>query len=252
MLYIGISSKGGVGKSTLISQILSGYFYQKNNKKVELIEIDDENEDSLTYAKSDILNCNIISTSKIKTLDDLFYNEDDYIIDVGGNKTATIFLSELKKINEFDNVTWFIPLGSGEQDNQNALETYNDICKMDDNPKIIFVLSRATTDDVEWEFLNFFGSDFLNTPNAIMKNVEDAKYIKINSNPILNISRYFSKTAYDLSLNKTDFRKKAKEEEDKNKRKSHVFMNRIKNEAIEYIDYLKDDVFSELDKQLTI
>ena len=123
MIYITINSKGGVGKSTMANQILSSYLYLKNGKPVKLIEIDDENNDSAILAKSDTVKTNTIPTSRIKFIDEVFIKEDDAIIDVGGNKTATLFLSEMEKLREFENVVWFIPVGQGIQDNANALDT---------------------------------------------------------------------------------------------------------------------------------
>jgi len=250
MIYITINKKGGVGKSTFTNQILSSYFYQKNNSKIDLIEIDDENKDNLTFSKTEIMNCSVIPTSKIKTIDEIFFSDTDTLIDIGGNKTGTIFLDEMKKIKEFENVIWFIPLGAGEQDNLNAFDTYNEIKKLDENAIIIFVLSRSTSEDLEWEFVNFFGHQFLDTDFAIKNQIEDAKYLVIKANPIINNARYFQKTVYDLSLNTSDFRTKAKEEKDTTKKSKFIFMNRVKNEAIEYVEYLKTDVYPELDKLL--
>ena len=248
MIYITINKKGGVGKSTFSNQILSSYLFDKNGLKNRLIEIDDENNDNASFSKTEIMNCTIISTSKIKNIDEIFFSKDDVIIDIGGNKTATIFLDEMRKINEFENVIWFVPLGAGEQDNINALETYNDIKKLDENANVIFVLSRVTTNDLEWEFLNFFGHEFLDTEFAICNQIDTPQYLTIRSNPIISNARYFKKTSFDLSLNKTDFRVKAKEEDDNYKRRKLIFMNRVKNEAIDYADYLKSDVFTKLDE----
>lgn len=248
MIYITINKKGGVGKSTFSNQILSSYLFDKNGLLNRLIEIDDENEDNASFTKTEIMNCSIFSTTKIKDIDDIFFSKDNVIIDVGGNKTATIFLNQMKKVNEFKNVIWFVPLGAGEQDNLNALETHNEIKKVDKDANIIFVLSKATTNDLEWEFLNFFGHEFLDTEFAICNQINAPIYLTIKSNPILSNARYFKKTTYDLSLNKTDFRSKARVEEDKQKRRKHIFMNRVKNEAIEYVEYLKNDVFTKLDE----
>ena len=250
MIYITVSPKGGVGKSTFSNQILSSYLFDKKNEKIKLIEIDDENTDNESLSKTEIMNCSIFSTKDIKKIDEIFFDNEDVIIDIGGNKTATIFLNEMKKINEFENVTWFVPLGTGEQDNLNAYETYYKIKDLDENANVIFVLSKATTNDLEFEFLNFFGHEFLNINFPIFREIENVKYIVIKSSTIINNARYFNKTVYDLSLNITDFRAKAKAEEDKEKRRKLIFMNRVKNEAIEFVNYLKDDVFIELDKLL--
>ena len=250
MIYITINKKGGVGKSTFANQILSSYLFDKNGTKTKLIEIDDENNDNASFSKTEIMNCSIIPTNNIRNIDEIFFDDEDTIIDIGGNKTATIFLNEMKKINEFENVKWFVPLGAGEQDNLNALDTYREIKILDENAKVIFLLSRAISNDFEWEFLNFFGNEFLNTESAICNQIEDPKYIIINANAIINNARYFQKTVYDLALNNVDFRAKAKKENDKKKRRKLIFMNRVKNEAIEYTNYLKDKVFDKLDKLL--
>lgn len=251
MIYITVSGKGGVGKSTFSNQILSSYLYLKNNKKINLVEIDDENNDNATFSKTEIMNCQIIPTNKIKMMDEIFFSNEDTIIDVGGNKTASIFLDEMKKVKEFENIVWFIPLGSGEQDNLNALETYNEIKMMDEKAKIIFVLSRANNlNDLEWEFLNFFGNEHLNTKFAICNQIKNVEYLVIKSSADLNNARYFQKTVFDLSLNETDFRARAKEETDSKKRSKLIFMNRTKNTAIEYCKYLQDEVFPVLNNIL--
>lgn len=250
MTYIGITTKGGAGKSTIMSQILAPYLFYKNNEKVRLIEIDDENNDSVVFSKSEIVECSILPTAQISKIDEIFFDDEDTLVDVGGNKTATIFLEEMKKIQEYENIIWLIPLGSGEQDNQNALETYNSIKEMHNEANIIFVLSNVKTLYLEWEFLHFFGHTYLNTEMAIMKQIEDVKYITVNASTIINNSRTFSKTVQDISLNPTDFRVKAKEEKDPEKRRKFLFLNRVKNEAAEYIQYLQTDVFPKLDQHL--
>ncbi len=250
MIYIGINSKGGTGKSTLLSQVLSVYLFDKNQEKVKLIEIDDENNDSVVFSKSKIIECSILPTAQIHKIDEIFFDTKDTLIDVGGNKTATIFLNEMKKVQEYKNIIWFIPLGAGEQDNQNALETHNSIKEMHSEAHIIFVLSNVKNSDIEWEFLHFFGNAYLNTEMAIMKQLDDVKYITVNTADIINNSRTFNKTVKDIADNPIDFRFKATEEKDLNKRRKFIFLNRVKNEAIEYMQYLQTDVFTKLDQHL--
>jgi cellulose biosynthesis protein BcsQ len=250
MIFVTINSKGGVGKSTMANQILPAYLYLKNGQKTRLIEIDDENEDSKDLAASDILDIKAIHTSQIKTIDEVFIDDDvDTIIDVGGNKTATIFLNEMRKIGEFENVVWLIPIGQGRQDAANAFDTTNAIRELDDNAKIIYVLSNSKSDDLEWEYLHFFGNEFLDTPFAI----DTDSYIVIPNSDIVNNAKTFNKTVYDISQNKTDFKAKAKEAKangDDEKKRKYLFLNRVRNEAVEYIERLKSDVFPRLDELL--
>lgn len=250
MIYVGINSKGGTGKSTLMSQILPVYLFDKNQEKVMLIEIDDENNDSVVFSKSEIVECSVLPTTQISKIDEIFFDTKDTLIDVGGNKTATIFLNEMKKIQEYENIRWFIPLGSGEQDNQNALETHNSIKEMHSEANIIFVLSNVKSNDIEWEFLHFFGNEYLNTEMAIMKQLDNVKFITVKASTIINNSRTFNKTVKDIANNPIDFRVKAKEEKDPGKRRKFLFLNRVKNEAIEYMACLHTDVFAKLDQHL--
>ncbi len=251
MIYITITSKGGAGKSTFAGQILSAFLHIKNNKKVTLLEIDDENEDSSTFGKSDILESRIIATRSIYMIDEIFFQDEDAIIDVGGNKTATIFLKQMKHVGEYENIVWFIPLGAGEQDNLNALETHHEIKHLDPAAKIVFVLSNTHTDDIRWEFLHFFGNPYLETSLAVMNQLQNAVYLKIPFSTIINYSRTFGKTILDVSKNETDFRAKAKAERESDKRKKFIFYNRVKNEAITYMDLLREEVFPSIDTLTT-
>jgi hypothetical protein len=249
MIFITINSKGGVGKSTLANQILPTYLYLKNGQKAKLFEIDDENKDSLILSSSEILNATIISSTNIKKIDEIFIDDEDVILDIGGNITATIFLDEMKKIGEFSDIIWFIPVGQGLQDTANGLDTYHKIKDLDNAAKIIFVLSNQKTDDLEWEYLHFFGNAYLDTQFAIPNHIEDFNYIVVPSSDIVNNAKTFNKTIYDISQNKSNFRELAKEaklnNDDKLKRK-YLFLNRVKNEAIEYILDLKSNLFIEL------
>ena len=247
MIYVTINSKGGAGKSTFANQILSAYLFTRTGKVSQLIEIDDQNNDSATLTKSETLEAKTISTSKIKNIDEIFINEEDVIIDVGGNMTAPLFLSEMKKLGELDSIVWFIPLTNGLQDNANALDTYHEITALNAEAKIIFVLSNVKSNDITWEFLHFFGNDFLDTHMAICNQIENVHYLTIPSSDVINNAKTFMKTTLDISRNENDFMAKAKAEKDKDKRRKFLFLNRVKNEAISYIEDLKSNVFPKLD-----
>ena len=49
-------TKGGVGKSTVAMQVIAPYLYKKHGKKVTYIEIDDENNDSRSFTRTEIVN----------------------------------------------------------------------------------------------------------------------------------------------------------------------------------------------------
>lgn len=253
MIFITINSKGGVGKSTFANQILPAYLYLKNTQKAKLFEIDDENKDSLILSSSNILDATIISSQNIKKIDEIFIDNEDVILDIGGNRTATIFLEEMKKIGEFRDIIWFIPVGQGLQDAANGLDTYHKIKELDNAAKIIFVLSNQKTEDLEWEYLHFFGNQYLDTQFAIPNHIEDFDYITVPYSDIVNNAKTFNKTVYDISQNQSNFRELAKDAKLDNNddlKRKYLFLNRVKNEAIEYISNLKSTLFLELDTLL--
>ncbi len=259
MIHIVINSKGGVGKSTLANQILTAYLFLKNNtKKVQLIEIDDENKDSAIFAKSNILDAKQLTTKQLFEIDEIFLDDDDVIIDVGGNVTATKFLNDIQQIGEFNNIVWYIPVMQGMQDTANALDMYYSIKNIDNNANIIFALSNVYSnvnnlDDLQFEFLHFFGNEFLNTPFAIPKKIPEYKYIAIQHTPVLNYAKTFAKTILDIANNTKDFKelaKQAKKDGNDTQKRKYLFYNRIKNSAINYINTLQDSVFNKLDNYL--
>jgi hypothetical protein len=252
MIYVSINSKGGSGKSTFANQILSAYLTIRTGEISQLIEIDDQNNDSAMLVKSDILHAKTIPTSKIKEIDEIFIQEENVIIDVGGNLTAPLFLEEMKKLGALENIIWFIPLSNGLQDNANALDTYHAIKALYVDARIIFVLSNVRNlDDIEWEFLHFFGNSYLDTSMAICHQIDTVQYITIPSSDILNNAKTFMKTVLDISRNEIDFIAKAKSESNKDKRLKFLFLNRVKNEAVQYIEDLKSKTFPALDALLT-
>ena len=122
-------TKGGVGKSTVAMQVIAPYLYKKHGKKITYIEIDDENNDSQSFTRTEIVNKRMLGTNRITDLDELILMDDKHevIVDVGGNKTSSLVLDEIKKVGSFGNVKWIIPLGDGELDGKNAIATMKKI-----------------------------------------------------------------------------------------------------------------------------
>ena len=147
-------TKGGVGKSTVAMQVIAPYLYKKHGKKITYIEIDDENNDSRSFTRTEIVDKRMLGTNKITDLDELILMDDKHevIVDVGGNKTSSLVLDEIKKVGSFGNVKWIIPLGDGELDGKNAIATMKKIKKIEKNPEdnLIFALTRAISMDEDY------------------------------------------------------------------------------------------------------
>jgi len=157
-------TKGGVGKSTVAMQVIAPYLYKKHGKKITYIEIDDENNDSQSFTRTQIVEKRMLSTNKLKELDELILMDDNHevIVDVGGNKTSSYVLEEIAKVGTFGNVKWIVPMGDGELDGKNAIATMKKLKKIENNSQdnLLFALNRAISIDqdyLEEQFINFLG-----------------------------------------------------------------------------------------------
>jgi hypothetical protein len=255
-------TKGGVGKSTLAMQVLAPYLYKKHGKKITYIEIDDENNDSKSFNRTEIVNKRMLQTNKLKELDELILVDDNHevIVDVGGNKTSTLVLDEIKKVGTFNNVKWIVPLGDGELDGKNAIATMRKLRKIESNAQdnLIFALSRAIspeTDYLEEQFINFFGHKYLGSNSTITDIVKNPKFIPIVNDKIITISRYLGSTVWEMAHNNTDFSQKAiesKELGDLNSARKYLFFRRIQTEAKDYVLNNLNSVFCTLDNWINI
>lgn len=260
MKIITINSKGGVGKSTTSMQIIAPFLYEMcGNKKVNLIELDDENEDSTTFAKSELVEAQriqITGTDLDSKLLDIIVDNDNIILDVGGNKTTTYVINSLSStgiISALDLIV--IPMMDGEQDASNAIKLYNRVRELNSDIKIVFALSRVDSSmDLEMQFLDFFGDRqgrINDRPGLIDKiTSEDQNIIKIRNSEVIKYSRAFGITAYELSdKNVDDVKEKMKQalaKKDNVKVKKLAYRQTILNKASEYRRSVLDPAFEVL------
>lgn len=259
-----LNSKGGVCKSTVAMQILVPFLYERNGKTepINLVEFDDENEDSKTFdnnseivkAKRYTLSGNDLDSA----LTDTVIDNDNLIVDVGGNKTSTYMLQSLKNTNTIDMFDCVvIPLTDGEQDAINALKVYTQIRALSEEIKVVFVLGRVDPNmDLEIQFLDFFGDikgridDEPGYFDKIAK--KDRNIIMMNNSESIKASRRFGITVYELA--KTDIdnlsskMKQYIQEGNKEKVKKVSYRITIVNKAITYINDNINKCFCELEK----
>ncbi len=255
-------TKGGVGKSTVAMQVIAPYLFKKHGKKVTYIEIDDENNDSKSFTQTNIVNKRMLGTNKITELDEMILMDDNHeiIVDVGGNKTSTLVLDEIKKVGSFGNVKWIIPLGDGELDGKNAIATMKKIKRIENEPEknIIFALNRAINmepDYIEEQFINFFGHKYLDSNSVICDFVKDPKYFPVKNDKVITMSRYLGSTVWEMAYNNTDFSAKAvqaKELGDMESAKKYLFFRRIQTEAKDYVLGTLNQIFNQLDQWIDI
>ncbi len=255
-------TKGGVGKSTLAMQVIAPYLYKKHGKKITYIEIDDENNDSQSFNRTEIVNKSMLKTNKLTQLDELILMDDNHevIVDVGGNKTSSLVLDEIAKIGTFGNVKWIVPLGDGELDGKNAIATMKKLKKIEPNAEdnLIFALSRAISpeqDYLEEQYVNFFGHKYLGCKSTITELVNEAKYIPVVNDKIITMSRYLGSTVWEMAHNNTDFATKAMEARDSGDvemARKYLFFRRMQTEAKAYVLNSLNGIFCSLDKWIDI
>ena len=211
-----VSSKGGVGKSTISMQLVAPFLYEQNNKKpVSFYEFDDENSDCLSYGDSSLTTRKIMEVASSvlrEEVVELFSKDETACIDIGGNKTTTIVLDALNEsgmIHFVDLV--IIPLLDGEQDGINAVIVYSILKDMRPDLKFVFALNRAKNYRyIEYQFDNFFGDVrgiFQNNnsvKNCVFDNC-DNNYIVMLDDDIIKYSRRFGLTIYEIAHQNKDF-----------------------------------------------
>ncbi|MBU3015412.1 hypothetical protein KO488_11630 [Poseidonibacter lekithochrous] len=255
-------TKGGVGKSTVAMQVIAPYLYKKHGKKITYIEIDDENNDSKSFTRTEIVNKRMLGTNKLTQLDELILMDDNHevIIDVGGNKTSSLVLDEIKKVGTFNNIKWIIPLGDGELDGKNAIATMKKIKKIEENPSenIMFALNRAISmkpDYIEEQFINFFGHKYIDSNSVICDFVKDPRYFPVKNDKVITMSRYLGSTVWEMAYNNTDFAQKAiraKELGDIESARKYLFFRRIQTDAKDYVINVLNKIFCDLDTWIDI
>ncbi len=255
-------TKGGVGKSTVAMQVIAPYLYKRHGKKITYIEIDDENNDSQSFTRTQIVNKKMLKTNNITQLDEMILMDDNHevIVDVGGNKTSTLVLEEIAKVGSFNNIKWIVPMGDGELDGKNAIATMKKLRKIERNStdNLFFALNRAISseqDYLEEQFINFFGHKYLGSDSTIMDFVHDPKYFAVKNDKIITMSRYLGSTVWEMAHNNTDFQQKAldaKEKSDREAALKYLFFKRLQTEAKDYVLGSLNGIFCTLDKWITI
>lgn len=186
-----VNTKGGSSKSTNSFQIV-GSFFLKNEVQMELLELDDENKDSQNFTNSSIKSRQIeVGDGSFlnETLRKELLNDKNIILDIGGNKTTTLFVNSLKNSRLYKKVDLFIiPLSGGNQDLVNAKKTFDMLNELGD-VKILFALSRVRNPKrFKYQYINFF-TTFNNEPFYILKDSDVVDLSRNLKKSILEIAK---------------------------------------------------------------
>jgi len=211
-----ISSKGGVGKSTIAMQLIAPYLYERSgNNAVSFYEFDDENSDSLSYGASILTKRDVVEVDSgilKEELTEIFSKNENACLDIGGNKTTTMVLNALDESGMIHFVDLaVIPLLDGEQDGINATVIYTILKDIRPDLKFIFVLNRAKNNRyIKYQFDNFFGDirGILSDTQAIKNYLfpgDSESYVTMLDDDIIKFSRRFGLTIYEIAKMKKDF-----------------------------------------------
>lgn len=253
-----VSSKGGVGKSTVAMQVVAPYLYVKNNDEViKFYEFDDENIDSLSYGASELTIREPIDVEEFILMDkfiEILGGDESCCIDVGGNKSTTLSLEALCDCGMGSMVDMaIIPLLDGEQDAINAKKVYSKLKECDPDMKIVFALNRVNNPKyIKYQFENFFGDvrGIFDDEDAIIKYInEDEKdnYISIENNDVVKFSRKFGITIYEIAAQNRDFTKEFETAHKEKKKKLVAFKHYVSQNSKKYYEQTLKTCFDKLD-----
>lgn len=210
-----LSSKGGVGKSTISMQLIAPFLYEFSGKTtIAYYEFDDENSDCLSYGDSHLTSRQIVEVSSPilrEELAQIFHKDETACFDIGGNKTTTIVLDAFQESGMIHFVDLaVIPLLDGEQDGINAIIIYSMLKDMRPDLKFIFILNRAKNHRyVEYQFDNYFGDirGIFENNNSVKNCLfdHDDNFITLIDDDIIKYSRRFGLTIYEIAQQNKNF-----------------------------------------------
>jgi len=257
-----ISSKGGVGKSTIAMQIATPYLFVHNDTQpIKYYEFDDENQDYLSFGDSSLSIRKSVEVSDNflrEEITEIFSRNESVCVDIGGNKTTTMALKAFRDsgmINLVDLI--IIPLLDGEQDGINASIVYNTLKHLNPDIKILFILNKVKNKDkIHYQFENYFGDPrgIFNTKYALKTYLSDEdfeNYAIMLDNDVIKYSRRFGLTIYEIAKQERDFvddlRKNMDNYSSEKEIKLNSFKNYINHESKEYYEQVIIPIFRKID-----
>jgi len=200
-----VNTKGGVGKSTIASQVLPVLF-RETDKKIKIYELDDNNR---TYYQNSKIEFNTLKTSKTEdVIDDvnidLMLDENVInIIDAGGGNDTKAVLNGIQKA-ELKGLTYFIPVNDDFEQFENTKTTINVIREFDDKAKIFLIFNRTTSfklDEIKNQFIAFFGSEDYGIEGRFgeIANLIEKDFLILQNTQIISILKnFYNTTLYDF------------------------------------------------------
>jgi MinD-like ATPase involved in chromosome partitioning or flagellar assembly len=195
MFYTVLSTKGGVGKTTIAQQLIAPYIHNKNGDKAEIIELDNNNKSNvLSEAETqEIKSLRLHETENIllEKFMEVIAENKDVCIDVGGGDDTKAVLKALKELRLENEITFIIPVLRDLSNQKNVIDTYAMVREWNLEARIIFILNRYQNEE-----------DFTGIIHKLQK-VEDKNIDVYRLNDTLlfdEIAKEFKKPLYEITL----------------------------------------------------
>ena len=257
MFHVTVSTKGGVGKSTLSQQVIAPFLFYKNEKKVRIIEVDDNNDSSKILGDSKVT---FIDSLKVERGNDeaqsaLFnvYDGEDVIIDAGGSGDTIEVIKSISSLGVYDKCIFYIPLLKNKAGVKNALDAYNIIRAENKESKVIFILNQAKSmhnDEVKDQFVYFFGDRMMGIDGIadIFKEDKNVDVISVPDTNVFDYSETYGMTAYEIgneTIDRDTFFSEQKEKSAEAFQKALAF-NKVYTKCKAFKEMSLDRIFEEL------
>lgn len=239
-----VNTKGGSGKSTSARQVLAPWVLNKVGQAT-IVELDDENHDSLDFTKSAIQSERVKVGKEVNAgfaIDKLMdQTAEGYVIaDIGGNRTCSMTLEHLGKSGYDVFIDMIVvPVSSAGQDVINAKKTLDAIHHHmpDYQGKIVLFITRTTTEDVD--MVRAIMPDAF----ALAEQYKLAGPIILPSMNCFAISRYMGMSVWEIAEQGNDLKQKLRQDirlasNDPERRNELSRLNKIVTESIEAKEYL--------------
>lgn len=154
--FICLSTKGGAGKSTISQFILPYFVYLEigdlNNLPLNIYEIEAKNpsrENKYIDSCAKYTYHRLSKEEDIQNIftDALFDDDEYYIFDVGGSEVTSSTIEHLLRTDsEAEDYLFVIPFVLSEDYFLSAINTYNEIIKLNSDANILFVVTKVPFD----------------------------------------------------------------------------------------------------------
>jgi len=252
MFHIVVSTKGGVGKSTLAKEVVATSVFASSGKKVRLVEIDDHNKSAEIISGVVSLESFSVSAGIEETQKALFevFNDEDVVLDAGGGNDTNILLDSISGLGISDKCVFYIPVLKNKSGMKNLLDVYHRI-RSKSSSRIIIILNQSKSYDnasLKSEFAYFFGDISLNITGAFSDIYldENLGVATIHDTNVFDLAESYKLTAYEIASENIseDFLKVEQKKGYANFRRALAYLN-VCNLCKEYKEKTLDKFYEE-------